>query len=53
MARTPVIKDHLRLLIFSEIYLKFSEPKTRRRAFTILETAIECFARKGYQPLST
>lgn len=49
MVRAPIIKDDLRFLIFSDLYLKFDEPKTRRRAFTILETAITCFDKKGFE----
>jgi AcrR family transcriptional regulator len=40
--------DDLRYLVFSEIYLRYSEPKSKRRAFSILEAAISCFDKKGF-----
>src|SRR5262249_37486920 len=48
MANPKFLKDDLRYLVFSEIYLRFSEPKTLRRAFAILESAIDCFDKKGF-----
>ncbi|MGE0526210.1 MAG: TetR/AcrR family transcriptional regulator [Bdellovibrionales bacterium] len=42
-----IVKDHIRYLLFSEIYFKLSEPKSRRRALHILEAAIKCFSRRG------
>lgn len=38
----------MRYLIFTEIFQRFSEPKKNRRAFSILEVAIDCFDRKGF-----
>ena len=43
------ISNDLRYLIFSEIYLRYSEPKARRKSFSILENAIACFDRKGFE----
>ncbi len=44
-----IIKDDLRFLLFSEIYSRFDEPKTKRKAFALLEAAIQCFDRKGFE----
>lgn len=41
-------RDRLRFLIFDDLYLRFTDPKIKRKAFTILEAAITCFARKGW-----
>ena len=43
------ISDDLRYLIFSEIYQRYSEPKARRKSFSILENAIACFDKKGFE----
>lgn len=36
-------------MIFNEIYQTYSEPKTRRKAFLIIENAIHCFDKKGFE----
>lgn len=38
-----------RQLVFKEIYHRFSETKTQRRAFGFLEAAIYCFDKKGFE----
>jgi len=38
-----------RELAFKEIYQRYSEPKTQRRAFSFLEAAIQCFDKKGFE----
>lgn len=43
------IQDHVRYLLFSEIYLRYNQPKAKRKAFTILEAAIHCFEKKGFE----
>jgi AcrR family transcriptional regulator len=47
-----IIKDDVRYLLFSEIYSKFSEPKTQRKAFALLESAISTFDRKGFRDVT-
>lgn len=44
-----IIKDDLRYQVFSELYLKFTEPKARRKAFAILEASVKCYAKKGWE----
>ncbi len=34
-------------LLFAEVYTRVEEPKTKRKAFGLLEAAITCFSRKG------
>ena len=36
-------------MIFNEVYQRYSEPKTRRKAFLIIENAIQCFDKKGFE----
>lgn len=43
-----IIKNSLRYLLFSEIYFRLDEPKSKRKAFLILEAAIQCYSRKGF-----
>lgn len=45
-------KDDLSHLIFEEIYQRYSEPKTRRKAFAILESAISCYDRRGFDSVT-
>jgi AcrR family transcriptional regulator len=50
-----LIKDRdqeLRRLIFSEIYLRYSEPKTLRRAQVIMEAAIQCIGKRGIRQVT-
>lgn len=44
-----IITEDLKYVLFSEIYQRFSEPKARRKAFSIIENAIHCFDRKGFE----
>lgn len=43
------IKDDIKYLLFSEIYLRFDRPATKRKAFSILEASIGTFAKKGFE----
>lgn len=43
-----IVRDDLKYLLFSEIYVKFGEPGARRRALGIVEAAIQCLARRGF-----
>tara|TARA_B110001454_G_scaffold124375_1_gene116062 strand:+ start:40984 stop:41637 length:654 start_codon:yes stop_codon:yes gene_type:complete len=45
-------KDDLTHLIFEEIYRRYSEPKTRRKAFAILESAISCYDKRGFDSVT-
>ncbi|MGZ3771725.1 MAG: TetR/AcrR family transcriptional regulator [Bdellovibrio sp.] len=47
--RKKLLKDDIKYLLFSEMYLKFSDPKKRRKAFSIIEAAVHCFAKKGFE----
>lgn len=42
------LHDDLRYIVFSAIYQRYSEPKSRRKAFSILETALTCYYKKGF-----
>lgn len=52
MKRKFVVSDDLSYLVFSEIYLRYNEPKTRRKAFSILESAIDCYHKKGFESVT-
>jgi TetR/AcrR family transcriptional regulator, transcriptional repressor of bet genes len=39
----------LKYVAFGEIYLRYSEPKAKRRAFSLFEAAIKCFDNKGLE----
>lgn len=47
-----MIKRDAGFLLFSDIYLKFSEPKARRKAFAIVEATLSCIGRKGFLDVS-
>lgn len=49
MENIKLIKNDLKYILFSEIYQRYSEPKTRRKAFAVMETAVHCFDRKGFE----
>lgn len=49
MAIRNYIVDDFRFLIFSEIYNKFNSRSQKRTSFNILESAIECFSKSGFQ----
>jgi TetR/AcrR family fatty acid metabolism transcriptional regulator len=52
-SRKIKIYDHeLRQLIFSELYLRYSEPKAQRRALGILEVTIQCLAQRGFEDVT-
>lgn len=50
--RKLLITNNLTYLVFSEIYLRYTEPKSRRKAFTILEAAIACYDRRGFDSVT-
>jgi AcrR family transcriptional regulator len=52
LKRKVVVSDDLSYLVFSEIYLRYNEPKTRRKAFAILESAIDCYHKKGFESVT-
>lgn len=52
MTARRLIKDELRYLLFSEIYFKTESPKAKRKAFALLETAIECLEKNGFERFS-
>lgn len=43
-----IVKDDLSFILFAKDYLRFSEPKAKRKAFHLLESTIQCLARKGF-----
>lgn len=47
-----LLRDDLSHLIFDEIYQRYSEPKTRRKAFAILESAISCYDKRGFDSVT-
>jgi AcrR family transcriptional regulator len=47
--KNRIVKDDLRYLLFTEIYHRLEEPKANRRAFGLIEAALECFSRKGFE----
>lgn len=47
-----LVRDELKYLIFSEIYLHLDEPKARRKAYTLLEASLKCFAKKGFDEVT-
>lgn len=52
MTRRLLVKDDLRYIIFSETYQKRQDPKGGRRAFTLLEAAIKCYSRRGFNSVT-
>lgn len=48
IVKAKILRDDLRYIIFTEVFQRFNEPKKNRRAFSILEVAIDCFDRKGF-----
>lgn len=42
------LEDDFDFIVFSEIYQRFTLPKTRRKALAILETSISCYERCGF-----
>jgi AcrR family transcriptional regulator len=49
LAKKALFRDDVRYLVFAEIYLRFSEPKTKRKAFALIEAAIDCFDKTGFE----
>jgi len=49
MNKKSLPTDKLQYLLFSEIYHKFQESKNKRKAFSLLESAITCFSRRGFE----
>ena len=47
MSRMRFAKVDPRYLLFAELYTDLDQPKSKRKAFLILEAAITCYARKG------
>lgn len=45
-------KVDYKYLLFSEIYTRFDEPKSVRKAFALLEAAIGCYSRKGFDSVT-
>lgn len=44
--------DYFNHLVFNEIYLRYSEPKSQRKAFAILEAALNCYYRDGFEKVT-
>ncbi len=42
----------LQRLVFSEVYQRYSEPKAQRQAFEIMEAAIRCLAKTGFDQIT-
>lgn len=42
----------VKYLLFSELYTRLEEPKSKRKAFGILEAAIGCYAKKGFDAVT-
>lgn len=49
MALRNFLKNDFQYLLFSEIYDRYNSPKKRRTAFSILEAAVDCFAKSGFE----
>jgi len=46
--RLRIYDNELRQVIFAELYQRYSEPKAQRRAMTIMEAAIQCLSKQGF-----
>lgn len=42
-------QDPAKFILFSELYDRYSDVKRRRKAFLLIETAIQCFDKKGFE----
>ena len=51
MSLKILIRSDIKYLLFSEVYLR-AEPKSRRRALALVEAAISCFAKSGFENVS-
>ena len=49
MSSTRLIRNDLKFLLFADLYNRLEEPKAKRRAFMLLEAAIQCFSRNGFE----
>lgn len=47
-----MLKKDINYILFSELYHRLDQPKARRKAYYILEVAIDCFAKHGLDKTS-
>jgi len=47
-----IVRDDLRYLLFAEIYQRLGSAKAKRKAYGIIESALQCLARKGFDQVS-
>lgn len=47
-----LLKKDIKYVLFSEIYDKFSEPKTKRKAFLILENTVGLIDKRGFENIT-
>jgi AcrR family transcriptional regulator len=52
MTRLRYARMDVRYLLFADIYLRLEEPKSKRKAFGLLEAAITCYAKKGFEAVT-
>jgi|GEM_PF-5081548 len=52
MTTSRLLKDEINYIIFNEIYFRFTQPKAKRKAFTILETCVRCLSRKSFEEVT-
>jgi AcrR family transcriptional regulator len=52
MNRVQLARSDVKFLLFSELYVRMTSPKARRKAFNLLEAAISCYARKGFEAVT-
>lgn len=50
--RLKITELDLQRIVFSEVYQRFSEPKAQRKAFDIMESAIKCIAKMGFDKVT-
>lgn len=49
---SKILKDDLKFLLFSNVYQRLDSPKAKRKAFNIIESAIQCIAKKGFDQIT-
>jgi AcrR family transcriptional regulator len=49
---SQIIVDDLNFILFAKEYVRFSEIKAQQKAFIIIERAIQCFAKKGFEQVT-
>ncbi|MGZ3722475.1 MAG: TetR family transcriptional regulator [Bdellovibrionales bacterium] len=49
MSSKRLVRADVRYLLFSEVYNRLDEPKAKRRAFGLIEAAIVCLSRSGFE----